>query len=82
MKSITQQLTDFQEQIESKTKRLNQIEGEMVGLEKQMKQDHNSDPKKAETDIKKMEQQEEQLRRGLERNLEDFREKYGLLERG
>ena len=79
MKSITQQLTDFQEQIEVKTRRLNQIDGEMTGLEKQMKQDHNSVPAKAESDIKKMEQQEEQLRRGLEKNLEDFREKYGLL---
>lgn len=78
MKSITQQLTDLQDQIDTKTRRLNQIEGEMTGLERQIKQDYNSTPAKADSDIKKMQEQEDQLRRGLEKNLEDFREKYGL----
>jgi len=77
-KSLAQEFQELKKEIGSKKARYHQLEGEIAGIEKQMKDEHGTTPEKANTTCDALEKKEQDLLDGVQRGLTAFKEKYGL----
>lgn len=77
-KSLAQEFQELKKEISSKKARYHQLEGEIAGLEKQMKDEHGTTPDKASADCAALEKKEKDLLNGVKRGLSAFKEKYGI----
>lgn len=81
-KSLAQEFQELKREVSSKKARYHQLEGEIAGLEKQMKDEHGTTPDKAGVDCTALEKKEQDLLDGVKRGVAAFKEKYGIIEGG
>ena len=77
-KSLAQEFQELKKEVNSKKARYHQLEGEIAGIEKQMKDEHGTTPEKASAACDALEKKEQDLLDGVTRGLTTFKEKYGL----